>query len=88
MKAESVREFLTRVEEVREAFEFEQDDVWKPWFRGQQRHYWRLNPKLYRDYGGFDNVKNLRFLHASGHRGGRGTDGGLFQVQRAAWRET
>ena len=57
MKAESVREFLTRVEEVREAFEFEQDDVWGPWFRGQQRHYWRLNPKLYRDYGGFGNVK-------------------------------
>jgi hypothetical protein len=57
MKAESVSEFLARVAEVRSAFEFEEDDPWGPWFRGQQRHYWQLSPKLYRDYGGFAKVK-------------------------------
>jgi hypothetical protein len=57
MKAESVSEFLARVAEARHVFEFDKDDVWGPWFRGQQRQYWQLNPKLYRDYGGFAKVK-------------------------------
>jgi hypothetical protein len=57
LKAESVSEFLTRVAEIRKDFEFDVDDPWGPWFRGQQRVYWDLSPRLYRDYGGFERVK-------------------------------
>lgn len=53
----SVSEFLTRIGEIRDEFEFDKDDPWGPWFRGQQRVYWGLCPKLYRDYGGYAAVK-------------------------------
>ena len=54
--AESLSEFLKLVTEVRDEW-FEKDDAWGPWFRGQQRDYWPLCPKLYRDYGGYAKVK-------------------------------
>jgi FRG domain len=54
---QNVSEFLTQVSELRSVLEFEKDDPWGPWFRGQQRHYWPLCPKLYRDYGGYAKVK-------------------------------
>lgn len=53
----NVSEFLTRVAQIRDELEFEKDDPWGPWFRGQQRAYWCLCPKLYRDYGGYARVK-------------------------------
>ena len=50
-------EFVAQVSKLRDTLGFEKDDPWGPWFRGQQRHYWPLCPKLYRDYGGYANVK-------------------------------
>ena len=54
---ESVSEFLAQVSKLRDDLGFEKDDPWGPWFRGQQRHYWPLLPKLCRDYGGYAGVK-------------------------------
>lgn len=49
-QAHSVSEFLSRVAEIRDEFAFDADPF-EPWFRGHQRAYWSLCPKLYRDYG-------------------------------------
>jgi len=54
---QNVSEFLQQVTALRDALGFAKDDPWGPWFRGQQRHYWPLRPKLYRDYGGYTKVK-------------------------------
>jgi hypothetical protein len=54
---ENVSQFLAQVFKLRDDLGFERDDPWGPWFRGQQRHYWPLWPKLYRDYGGYAKVK-------------------------------
>ena len=54
---QNVSEFLVRVSELRDILGFAKDDPWGPWFRGQQRHYWPLWPKLYRDYDGYAKVK-------------------------------
>ncbi len=54
---QNVSEFLGQVSKLREILGFEKDDPWGPWFRGQQRHYWPLWPKLYREYGGYAKVK-------------------------------
>ncbi len=59
-KPENVSQFLEQISEVRDHLGFAKDDPWGPWFRGQQRHYWSLLPKLYRDYGGYANVKRDR----------------------------
>jgi hypothetical protein len=57
---QNVSEFLRQVSTLRDTLGFEIDDPWGPWFRGQQRHYWPLWPKLYRDYGGYAKVKRDR----------------------------
>jgi FRG domain len=47
---ENVSDFLEVIAELRERqFGFPNDDPLGPWFRGQQRSYWTLRPKLYRD---------------------------------------
>ncbi|HVZ82371.1 MAG TPA: FRG domain-containing protein [Terracidiphilus sp.] len=57
MKAEPVvstlQEFNDLVESMRVAWEFDPDDVCRPWFRGQQRKNWELIPSLVR-IGRFD----------------------------------
>ena len=48
----NVSEFLKRVKEIREDWwSQDKDDPWMPWFRGHQRADWKLQPRLYRDYG-------------------------------------
>jgi FRG domain len=47
---EDVSQFLARVKEIREKWDFPYDDPSGPWFRGQTRSYWTLRPRLYRDY--------------------------------------
>lgn len=59
-RPENVSEFLTCVREVREHFKFQKDDPFGPWFRGHQRAYWLLCPKLYREYGDFAKIKEER----------------------------
>ena len=49
--ARNVEEFIACVDEIRKIFEFEKEDPWDPWFRGQMKAGWELIPKLYRgDY--------------------------------------
>jgi hypothetical protein len=55
-KAGSVSEFLTRVDELTATW-FTNQERFGPWFRGQQRSYWRLCPKLYREYGNYQAIK-------------------------------
>jgi hypothetical protein len=50
-EASSVSEFLKRVKEIRDDWWSHDQDPWMPWFRGHQRADWKLQPKLYRDYG-------------------------------------
>ncbi len=50
--ADSLGAFLERVKTIRDKW-FADDDANGPWFRGQQRSYWSLVPKLYRDFGGY-----------------------------------
>lgn len=58
-RVESLGEFLDLVEELRaNLFLFDTDDPWGPWFRGQQRAYWNLCPKLYRGYGEYSSIKS------------------------------
>jgi hypothetical protein len=54
---QNVSEFLQQVSTFRNAMGFEKDDPWGPWFRGQQRDYWPLRPKLFREYEGYAKVK-------------------------------
>lgn len=53
----NVSDFLARVSDVRNQLGFDKDDPWGPWFRGQQRAFWSLCPKLYREYGGYAEVR-------------------------------
>jgi hypothetical protein len=57
---EDVSQFLDECKKVRRRFRFKEDDPWEPWFRGHQSTEWKLRPKLYRDYGGFRQVKKRR----------------------------
>jgi len=45
-----VSEFLARVNEIRDKLFDSRDDPNGPWFRGQARSYWKLCPRLFRDY--------------------------------------
>lgn len=57
-RPENVSEFLKEVTRVNgEILKIPGDDPSGPWYRGQQRDYWPLCPRLYRDYGGYPNVK-------------------------------
>jgi hypothetical protein len=56
----NIGEFLERVDTIRNEFDFQEDDSWGPWFRGQERAYWGLCPKLYREHGGYEAVKRDR----------------------------
>jgi hypothetical protein len=47
---ESLAHFLGCVKRIRDDW-FGDDLPTLPWFRGQQRSYWNLQPKLYRDFG-------------------------------------
>jgi hypothetical protein len=49
----SLSEFTELVNSIRAEWEFEPDDVCRPWFRGQQRKHWELVPSIVR-IGGFD----------------------------------
>jgi hypothetical protein len=55
-RVESVSEFLNRVNELTSNWH-KQPEPFGPWFRGQQRSYWRLRPKLYREYGNYREIK-------------------------------
>lgn len=49
----TLNEFTELVESIRAEWDFEPDDLCKPWFRGQQRKHWELVPSLVR-INGFD----------------------------------
>ena len=49
----TLTEFTKLAESIRVEWEFEPDDICKPWFRGQQRKHWELVPSIAR-IGGFD----------------------------------
>lgn len=53
LAAGSLEEFLKLVGEIRGNWDFEPDDVCRPWFRGQQRKHWGLVPNIVR-LGCFD----------------------------------
>jgi FRG domain len=48
---EDVSQFLAHVKQVRDKWLYPYDDPYGPWFRGQTRSYWKLQPRLFRDYG-------------------------------------
>jgi hypothetical protein len=45
---ESLESYLTVVSQTRKLWDFSPDDVGCPWYRGQQRKYWKLAPSLVR----------------------------------------
>jgi hypothetical protein len=47
----SVSEFLKRAKDIRDDWWSHDQDPWMPWFRGHQRADWKLQPRLYREYG-------------------------------------
>ena len=47
----NVSEFLKRIKEIRDDWWSNDQDPWMPWFRGHRRADWKLQPRLYRDYG-------------------------------------
>ncbi len=49
---ESLAAYLERIRAIRDAW-FGGEASMAPWFRGQQRSYWPLVPKLYRDFGNY-----------------------------------
>ncbi|HEY6290558.1 MAG TPA: FRG domain-containing protein [Terriglobia bacterium] len=46
--AESVRDFITRIEEIKSAWESEEHGKPELWYRGMQKSQWSLVPKVYR----------------------------------------
>jgi len=58
-KAESLSEFASAVATLRNRW-FNEEDPWGPWFRGQQRDSWGLRPKLLREYGSYNRIKQDR----------------------------
>jgi FRG domain/SET domain len=55
--ASTISEFLRIVKDFRKPLDFRDGEPWRPWFRGHSVASWRLSPKLYRDYGGYDFVR-------------------------------
>src|SRR5215472_16502462 len=49
----SLNEFTQLTDAIRDDWEFDPDDICRPWFRGQQRKQWELVPSIAR-IGGFD----------------------------------
>src|SRR4029077_12325607 len=42
--------FLARVKQIRDRWSYPYGDPNGPWFRGQARSYWKLRPRLFREY--------------------------------------
>ena len=57
---ETVGQYLEEISRLRHALGFGKDEPWGPWFRGHQRHYWPLLPKLYRYFGDFKEIRRER----------------------------
>lgn len=53
LTARSLDEFQTLVNDIRDSWDFDKDDVSSPWYRGHQRKHWRLVPSIFR-IGHFD----------------------------------
>jgi FRG domain len=53
LKARSLNEFQSLVNEIREEWDFDKDEVPRPWYRGHQRKHWKLVPGIFR-LGHFD----------------------------------
>ncbi|MGO9777922.1 MAG: FRG domain-containing protein [Terracidiphilus sp.] len=53
LTTQTLVEFLKLISDIRKAWDFDRDDVSKPWFRGQQRKHWGLVPNIVR-LGCFD----------------------------------
>jgi hypothetical protein len=56
LEAEDLSEFVGVVAHVRKEW-FEDEDPWGSWFRGQQRASWGLRPKLLRECGSYQRIK-------------------------------
>lgn len=54
---QNVAQFLERVNQIIREFKIDRDEF-GPWYRGQQRSYWGLCPRIYREYGGQKNVSD------------------------------
>jgi hypothetical protein len=52
VNVESLGKFLESVKSIRDDWFGNDESLW-PWFRGQQRSYWPLVPKLYREFGDY-----------------------------------
>jgi hypothetical protein len=55
VNVESLSTFLEAVKSIRDEW-FDDDQTLGPWFRGQQRAYWGLVPKLYREFGDYSTI--------------------------------
>src|SRR5437588_9541168 len=58
--AKTVSDFLMVVKEIRERFDFRKDDPWGPWFRGHTIAQWKLCPRLYREYGDYQTIRERK----------------------------
>lgn len=47
-RALSLERFFRVIDEIRNKWDFDKDDVCRPWFRGHQRKHWKLVPSLFR----------------------------------------